>query len=260
MAVEKFHYQIKGTGPPLIFIHGILGFGRNFQSFSREFQKNYTCLTYDQRAHGLSLKEAPHTLEQLREDLHELIQKHLSFPVTLIGHSLGGWVALAFAKEYPEKLHQLVIVDSPLNPTPSDFQKVKDTLELLPPQFKSKEEIQHFFQEKVQQKIFSKTFAEFLKANLSEKENQFIFNFNRQAVLGISEDVRKHNFLEMVKNLKIKTLYIRGEHSLSFSKEDFQKLEAYPFIETKEIPKAGHWLHHEQKELFLEALKGFLKP
>ena len=262
MTQHKWYYYIKGDGPPLIFIHGILGFARNFHSIAQALQGHYCSLLYDQRGHGKSLKSPPHTLFQLTEDLNSLsalLSKNS--PVYLVGHSLGGYVALLFTHRYPEKVKKSIIVDSSPQPSPESFLEIPRILNELPLSFSSSKEAREFFEEKIRTKVFSRTLGEFLHANLGKQNSGTMeFSFQREGILKFSKSIRTHNFWNIVKNLKIPTLFLRGELSSYFLKEDFKKLqqENPTFVKTKEIAAAGHWLHQEQKELFIQAVREFL--
>lgn len=260
---QEWRYYIQGKGPALVFVHGILGFARNFLSIARVFKRNYSTLIYDQRGHGKSLKAPPYTLLQLAEDLKILTslfpeKKKISF----IGHSLGGYVSLLFAHKYPERVNKLIIVDSSPQPSPIGFQKITHILNELPASFSDPEEGRRFFKEKVQKNLFSRALGEFLHANLNRNPESGVmeFAFDREGLLKILKDVRAYNFWKIVKDLKCPTLFLRGEMSSHFEKEDFERLkeENPEFIKAEEISGAGHLLHQEKKTLFIERVKAFL--
>lgn len=260
---QKWHYYIQGKGPPLVFIHGALGFARNFLSIARALKENHTTLIYDQRGHGKSLKAPPYTLLQLTEDLKYLVSFfQVREKVSFIGHSLGGYVSLLFAQKYPEKVRKLIIVDSSPHPSPIGFQKINRILKELPASFAGPEEGKSFFKARVEEGVFSETVGEFLHANLikNPQSNVMEFAFDREGLLKLLPDVRAYNFWRIIKDLKCPALFLRGEVSSHFMKEDFEKLklENPVFIKAEEIPGAGHWLHQEKKKLFIEKVKSFL--
>ena len=262
MTQHKWYYYIKGDGSPLIFIHGILGFARNFRSIAQALKENHSCLLYDQRGHGRSLKAPPYTLLQLTEDLNDissLFQESSS--VSLVGHSLGGYVALLFAHKYPEKVKKLIVVDSSPSPSSDSFQEISRILNKLPLSFPDSREAREFFEEKIKAKVFSRALGEFLHANLKKQNSGTMeFAFKNEGILKICESVRTYNFWNIIKGLKNPTLFLRGEVSSYFLKKDFDKLqdENPDFVKTREIAGAGHWLHQEQKDLFILILRNFL--
>ena len=260
---QKWNYSVQGEGPPLVFVHGILGFARNFLSIARALQENHTTLIYDQRGHGKSLKESPYTLLQLAEDLRYLISLlPAKGKVSLAGHSLGGYVSLLFAQRYPEKVERLIIVDSSPSPSPIGFQKIRHLLKELPAFFLSSKEGRAFFKRKIEKKLFSKSMGDFLYANLTKSphSDRMEFVFDKEGLLKLLQDVRTYNFWRIVEDLRCPTLFLRGETSSHFTTEDFKQLKTKnpAFVKAEEIPGAGHWLHQEQKGLFIERIKSFL--
>ena len=263
------NYFIKGIGDPLIFIHGALGFNRNFNSISEALKEKHKSLLYDQRGHGKSFHAEPYTVEQLAKDLNELLDKLSFSKPSLVGHSLGGFVALVFASLYPEKINKLVIVDSSPVPSKDRGEEIINRIKNLPAYFKDYEEARHYFHEEVENKNLTKVMADFLFANLSslvskkdttlKNENAVFFQFDRQGVIDLIKDTRNYNYWPIIKNLKCPTLYLRGENSTHFFKEDFDKVvKSNPVIQGISVKAAGHWLHHEQPKVFIETLKHFL--
>lgn len=259
---NKIYYKLIGEGASLVFIHGILGFWRNFYNISQAFKEDYSCLLYDQRGHGQSIQGEPYTVEQLSQDLKELLDFLNCRPVVLVGHSLGGYVACFLAHQYPEYVKKIVVVDS--NPWPSKHsgEKIKNLLSNLPPSFSDRSQAKEFFKQAVAKNIFSQVMADFLIANLEKKsQGPLKFMFDAQGILKCLSSIREDvDFSSLIKSLKVPTLFLRGEHSTHFLKSDYEKtLKLNPLITGKEIKNSGHWIHSEQAPAFIEVLKEFLK-
>lgn len=106
-------YSITGSGPALLLIHGFLESSTIWKELIPPLKKKYTLLSVDLPGHGKSgnLSEI-HTMELMAEVLHELLT-HLNIPKSsFVGHSMGGYVALAFAERYPEVVDSLVLLNS----------------------------------------------------------------------------------------------------------------------------------------------------
>ena len=100
----------KGT---LIFLHGLLGFASNWGKILPYFQKDYNILTFDQRGHGRS-EHAPsgaYNPKDYADDLYELCNKLNIQNAHIIGHSMGGKVAMALVDIAPNVVKQLVVLD-----------------------------------------------------------------------------------------------------------------------------------------------------
>lgn len=95
-------YSVEGQGAPILLVHGVGGNRHVWAGVSERLRSEYTCVTYDLRGHGESPKpDRLFTLDDLVADLERLRQQ-LGFECAhVIGHSLGGMVAPAYARRYP---------------------------------------------------------------------------------------------------------------------------------------------------------------
>jgi len=94
----------KGTGVPLIFLHGFLGTGQDWRAVV-EHLIHRTCLAYDLPGHG----KTPWT----DDEIEDLLAKALpSEPINLVGYSLGGRIALRFALRHPLRIHSLTLLST----------------------------------------------------------------------------------------------------------------------------------------------------
>ena len=112
----RVHYEVAGAGHPVIFLHGHAIDSRLWRGQIGPIARSYTVITYDLRGHGDS--DAPATgysRTHYAEELQGLI-KHLGVTrPSLVGHSLGGGVAMEYALSNPGRLSALVLVDSGLD-------------------------------------------------------------------------------------------------------------------------------------------------
>ena len=100
-----------GSGPPVVVLHGLLGRGRNWLSVARSLAADRTVLLADLRNHGASPWSDEMDYAAMAGDIARLIEGRGLGPVTLIGHSMGGKVAMTLAATRPELLARLVVVD-----------------------------------------------------------------------------------------------------------------------------------------------------
>lgn len=257
---NRIYYRLIGEGQPLVFIHGILGFWRNFYSFGQAFKTHYTSLLYDQRGHGRSFHKEPYTVWQLAQDLKHLLE-HLKWnKVILVGHSLGAYVSFLFAHHYPESVKKIVVVDASPWPLASPGEKIKEILLSLPSSFPDRNQAREFFKQSIEKNVFSKSMVNFLMASLKQEEDSMLrFLFDKTGLLKLLINVRENDYSLLIKNSKIPTLVLRGEKSTHFLRSDFEKtLKLNSFITGKEIKNSGHWIHSEQPHAFTKFLKEFL--
>ena len=111
------HYEEKGTGEPLVLLHGNgedLGY---FAGQMEYFREKYRVIALDTRGHGESGRgTAPFTLEQFARDLYDFLRKMETGPVHLLGFSDGGNIALAFGRDHPELVRSLILNGANINP------------------------------------------------------------------------------------------------------------------------------------------------
>ncbi len=107
----KLYYKKLGEGKPLIVIHGLFGSSDNWLSISKKLAEEYSVYLPDIRNHGQSPHSSEHNYDLMVEDLVEFIKEHDIEKPILIGHSMGGKIAMNFAIDYPNMIEKIIIVD-----------------------------------------------------------------------------------------------------------------------------------------------------
>ncbi len=103
--------RIYGEGKPIIILHGLFGISDNWVTFARMMSAGYKIFLPDLRNHGQSPHSSVMNYQSMAEDLREFISSHNIVDPIIIGHSMGGKVAMKFALEYPEIPEILIIID-----------------------------------------------------------------------------------------------------------------------------------------------------
>jgi 3-oxoadipate enol-lactonase len=106
------HYDERGTGQPLVLLHGFPLSSRIWSHQVEHLSRESRVITPDFRGFGQSPPAGPFTVASLADDVHALLTKIGALPCTLGGLSMGGYVALAFAKKYAKDLRALILVDT----------------------------------------------------------------------------------------------------------------------------------------------------
>ena len=107
-----FHRELGGAGrPPLVILHGMLGSSRNWQTAGRDLAARYHVWALDLRNHGGSPQATAMTPAVLAADVQAWLDARGLGRVTLLGHSLGGKVAMRLACRQPERVERLIVVD-----------------------------------------------------------------------------------------------------------------------------------------------------
>ena len=251
------HSRIEGEGNPLLIIHGFLGMSDNWKSFGSLYAADgFQVHMLDLRNHGKSFHSDEFNYPVMSNDVLEYCQHYNLSKVSIIGHSMGGKVAMLFATTYPDRVDKLIIADiGPKYYAPHhddilaglnavDFSTKPDRAEV--------EEILYPF-------IPDFGTRQFLMKNLYWVElGQLAFRFNlavfNAQIETIGEALPEGNHFDKP------TLFIRGGNSKYILDSDFVEIKKhFPNTEFSTIPNVGHWLHAENPKLFFEETSKFLK-
>lgn len=111
----QLHYEVTGSGPPLVFVHGMCGRGTVWAGQVQRLSAEFTCVTYDRRGHGSSSDTAhPHSVPLHGDDFAALVNSLGIGPVVLVGSSGGARVGVDVVLRHPEVLAGAVLSEPPV--------------------------------------------------------------------------------------------------------------------------------------------------
>ena len=262
----KLFFRQTGQGDPLVILHGMYGSSDNWMGFAKRLAPKFSVYSLDHRNHGHSPHSQTHTYLDMKNDLAEFMDDHIEGPVTLLGHSMGGKVAMLYAADYPEKIRNLVIADI----APKDYLELEDEsqfhlhrnillalLDIVPTRFMRREVVE----ESLMEKIGDPQIVGFLLKNVQydHHSGQMKLRLNVQALYENLEEIVQGVNPKWFDNRIPITVYpvtfIRGLESPYVRDADIPLIrKIYPEAEIIDIPRAGHWLHVQQPALFMKAL------
>lgn len=110
---SKINYEVAGHGPALLMLHGFLESSSIWKDFIKPLSEKFTVIIMDLPGHGKSdsISET-HSMEMIAEVVHSLLIFLKIDKTIILGHSMGGYVALAFTKRYEEKVSMLILLNS----------------------------------------------------------------------------------------------------------------------------------------------------
>jgi esterase len=259
---EEIYYRIHGDPsdkPPLVLLHGLLGFAANWGKIWPHFAESRQVLVLDQRGHGRSAQpEFGYSPDNYAADLHSLLN-HLGWKkVHLLGHSMGGRAAMHFASTHPEYLASLILEDSGAEARPDRIHWIKGLLGSVPVPFQDREAAKVFFDTE-----FSgdPMLSAFLHANLtSNQDGEIVWRFYAPGMIETIEQGRAKNSWQLYCRLKVPTLLIRGEQSAEFTQDEAERMAECRkgSAELALIPNASHWVHADQPQAFCAAVEKFI--
>ena len=249
----KLHHRELGSGQPMIILHGLFGFSDNWQTHAKKFAEYYRVILVDLRNHGHSDWSDEFSYELMAKDLKELCDDLGLKNILLIGHSMGGKIAMLFAQKHKELLDKLVVVDIGIKAYPMHHQHILAGMHAVNLEtIKVRSEAEAI----LKQHIDSDGVRQFLLKNLYWKEKgQLDWRMN----LSILEREMENILSRLTeKEVMLPTLFIRGELSNYILDEDIEQLEdQFPDSEIVTIKNAGHWVHAEAPEEFVDVVLGF---
>jgi esterase len=256
--LEQFHHSIYGSNdsPKLVFLHGLMGFSGNWRRITPAFEKDYQILTYDQRGHGRSMKPASgYEPEDYAQDLVQILDELNWEKVHLVGHSMGGRNAQNFTAQFPHRVEKLVIEDIGPDTNPEAVQRIEKIVLGAPTPFHDKKTAKEFFYNSYQ----NASLGAYLYSNIEEKPDGTLdWRFSPKAILDSVRLGRAQERWSELAGLKVPTLLIRGENSDELPRDVYEKsLTLNKLIQGVEIKNSGHWVHFDQPDLFIEAIKNF---
>lgn len=252
----KLHYKTIGSGPPLIFLHGVFGMLDNWKSIAKKMEDKYTCVLVDLRNHGKSPKDNTFDYASMADDLVELMDDMKISSTHLLGHSMGGKVAMQFSLVHPEKVDKLIVVDiAPRSYEPHHHAVIEAIRSLDPSAIEERAEAEEIFQKYLGN---DQSTILFLMKNLDRLTNGgFQWKANMDVITSSYEEVLK----EITSNEPFQkpTLFIRGALSNSVRDEDWENIrDLFPKAQLVTIEEADHWVHADQPEAIIDAIEGFL--
>jgi len=249
------HSTIIGKGEPLLILHGYFGMSDNWRGLGLKFAENNEVHLIDQRNHGRSFHNDDFDYELLVEDLYHYIEHHKLENVNIIGHSMGGKVAMLFAVTFPELVKKLVIADiSPkyYKPHHAIILEGLNTVDFSIQNTRKKvEELLKIY-------IREPEVLQFLLKNVYWKEKEVLdFRFNLSSLTINNSEVGVA--LPSFTHFDNPTLFLSGENSDYIKKEEIHLIEAhFSNFQIVTVKNAGHWLHSENPEQFFAEVSAFL--
>ena len=259
-AMPLLHYLDQGQGPPLVILHGLFGTLDNWQTLARRWatEAGLRVVSVDLRNHGRSFHSAEHTYALMAQDVLELFD-HLQLGpnTTLMGHSMGGKVAMRLALDHPERLAQLVVVD--ITPRFSDMEHQDDVLTGLQAVNLAVLTSRQEADAALAQHVSNVGTRQFLLKNLYRREdNSFAWRINLDVLVAQLPAIGEATtaaapFLKPA-------LFIRGGLSNYITADD--KLHdiptLFPHSQVATVMDAGHWVHAEKPEEVFGLVRNFV--
>lgn len=252
LAFEVFGEQHGGT--PLLILHGFFASSRNWRSIARQLAAERPVYVLDMRNHGTSPHAEHMDYPAMAADLALFMETQDLAKVHLLGHSMGGKIAMWFALHYPARVGKLMVADiAPVSYVHS-FDNTVNALKDLPlSELGNRKQAEEWLAETIP----DLNYRQFLLQNLLLENGVYrwrvnldIFHRNAHHIVGFPESVAIESYPEPA-------LFLSGEHSAYIQSDAVYRL--FPKALISEIPGTGHWLHVDAPERFCREVGEWLR-
>lgn len=273
----RIHYVDWGneTAPTVVLVHGGRDHARNWDWVARDLRRDFHVIAPDLRGHGDSQWAigGMYAVADFVLDIANLIEAIGDHEIFLVGHSLGGAISLMYAGIYPERVRKLVAIEG-LGPPPAMLERLRDR----PPSQRMREWIQQMRGLAARLPRRYATIED--AASRMREENEFLsdeqarhltihsVNRNEDGTFSWKFDNYVRSFAPyrfdvddmrgLWSRIECPTLLVRGAASWASDPEMDGRIERFRQARLVNIAKAGHWVHHDQLDAFLAAVRVFL--
>ena len=249
------NYKIFGDGKPLVILHGLLGSLDNWVTVSKYLAKKYKVYIIDLPNHGKSYHTKYFSYENMANDLDSFFVENGLTKFSLLGHSMGGKLALKYVDMFEDKIDKLILVDiANKNYEYTRFNHVFDAIFSI--------SLNNLETRKDADSIVSEIIKNagernFVLKNLKRTNQGFEWSPNINLLYSNLSAISS----KIILNNKVKnsTLLILGENSNYFTDQDKNNLSnEFEKYLIKSVKNSGHWVHAENPKGFILVLEAFL--
>ncbi|HAE90027.1 MAG TPA: alpha/beta hydrolase [Idiomarina sp.] len=252
---ELLHYETMGDkqNPAVIIIHGLFGDGDNLKSLARDLERDYFCVLPDARNHGDSPHHDSMTYTEMADDIVALADALALKKFSLVGHSMGGKIAMEVAMRYEERVQAAVFADIAPVAYPAHHNTILDALAGLDlHQITSRTDAD----KQLSSVIKEKGVRQFLLKNLRKDGDHFAWRLNLTAITERYDDIAGS---VSDGDYSGPCLFIKGGNSDYLTEQHkSQVTERFSNSQVKVVENTGHWLHAEKPRIFNRLVKDFL--
>jgi esterase len=247
-----------GDGPPIVLLHGLFGASRNLHSLQKALSADgHRVLALDLRNHGDSAHAAGMSYSEMAADVRETLEAMDALPCALLGHSMGGKVAMRLALDRPDLVSRLVVADIAPRGYRHGNREIAAAMLALP------------LHPGMTRAEANRALAEGVADPATRSFLLLSLRLGGEAMpawrIGLREIAAEMATVEGWENGEVSpyggpSLFISGGRSAYVANRDHEAIRAlFPAAQFAVLPDAGHWLHAEDPAGFLAAVEPFLK-
>jgi pimeloyl-ACP methyl ester carboxylesterase len=273
----RLHYVDWGNedAPPLLLVHGGRDHCRNWDWVAQALRDEYHVIAPDLRGHGDSqwLIGAGYSMIDYVYDIAQLVHQQRLAPLTIIGHSLGGGISLQYTGIYPENVSKLVAIEG-LGPPPEMIaerkgkhadRRMREWIEMMrsmagraPHRYATIDDAVARMQDA--NSFLSPEQAHHLtiQGTNQNEDGTYIWKFDNYVRAFSPYLFNAEEAHELWQKIKCPTLLVRGTSSWASDPLTDGRAKYFSHASVVNVDNAGHWVHHDQLDVFLEHVREFL--
>jgi len=247
----------RGEGSPLVLIHGLFGNLDNLGGLAKTLADHFCVYQIDLPNHGQSYHTKQVDYQAQSDAVVAWMDHHQLDKVTLVGHSMGGKVAMAIAQRFPERVTQLVVmdiapVDYQVNRHDAVFTALKRTQNTP---LTSRQQAQSIMDETIENPGVTQFL---LKSLYKTDQGHYAWRFNIDNLYHGYRDIMGWQAFGQYSG---PTLFVKGQQSEYILPEHRDAIiEQFPHSKAHMVAGTGHWLHAEKPAVVANVIERFLMP
>lgn len=274
----RLHYVDWGneSAPPLLLVHGGRDHCRNWDWVARALRAQYHVIAPDLRGHGNSqwVKGSSYQMLDYVYDIGQLIQQKRLTPLVIVSHSLGASVSLHYTGLYPERVSKLVAIEG-LGPPPAMLEErarmklherlldwVDTTRTLSARQPRRYPDLESTFRRMQEENPhLSEEQARHLTIHgvNQNEDGTYSWKFDNYVRSMSPAGLSAEDMKTIMGRITCPTLLVRGTESWASDPCEDGWLKVFQNARSVNVEKAGHWVHHDQLDIFLDLVRNHLQ-
>ena len=255
--IAKLNSKMIGSGPPIIILHGLFGMLDNWLTLAKKLEgAGYMPILIDLRDHGRSEKTDDISYNLMADDLYHFMEENWIHDAIVIGHSMGGKVALQFTKNHESMVSKLIVVDIGIKRYEAGHEDVMDALESVDlDTVETRQDVENV----LMASLGEVSTVQFLMKSLTrKKEGEYEWKMNLPLLRKNYNNILSEITFEYP--IDTPTLFVKGGTSPYILSEDVKSIQkVLPNASIQIIDNAGHWVHADQPDELFKIIYSFIK-
>ena len=255
--MTKLYSRIRGEGFPVLVLHGLFGSSDNLGGVATALASAYQTHSIDMRNHGRSFHDDEMSYSLMADDIIDYMNNKGINEAIVLGHSMGGKVAMSLALHYPVRVKATIVAD--ISPITYETGRHEDILKALFNLYETDINSRAEADKHLSEYVDEPGIRQFLLKNLKPMpDGGFELKLNLPAIRNSYEKIMAGQYAD--RPYEGPVLFIAGAESDYIKMEHkAHTLSLFPNAQMKIIPETSHWLHAEKPEVFIRICERFLK-